>query len=79
MSNRPKPEGCRYYLVENRGVLRITNGSLIYSLGEDGTWIPNQYAMSIFYDGMREYIQITEEDVKNILENGLDSFVGRKI
>jgi hypothetical protein len=64
---KPMPVGSRYYLIEETGVLKVVNGALAFSLVENGEWFPNQYAMSLFYDSMKDYREITEEEVQKII------------
>ena len=67
------PIGVKYFLTECGGVARVTNGVTLHSLQRDGTWVPNQYKMSMFYDGIDDYREISEKDVNTIIKSGFGS------
>jgi hypothetical protein len=58
---------AKYYKTERGGVARLTNKVTLHSLGADGAWIPNQYAMNMFYDSTVDYWEITAEEVVKII------------
>jgi len=62
-----KNKNFKYYKLENGGVVKLENNVRLYSLDENGNWIPNQYFVSIFYDSPIEYEQISEEEVLDII------------
>lgn len=58
----------KYYKRESGGIIRLTNGIKVYSLTEDGNWVSNQYAYSMFVDGTVDYEEISETAVQTIIE-----------
>ena len=63
-----KKDNVKYYRVEKNGILRLVNGVDVDSLDINGNWIPNQYFYSMFVDGMVDYVEITEDEVKQEIE-----------
>ena len=65
--NTEKEVNYKYYKVGENGVGRLTNDVTYHSLNQYGEWVPNQYAISMFVDGMTEYEEITPEEVGTIV------------
>lgn len=62
-------DNIKYYLRKNGGIVRLTNDVTVHSLDLNGEWIPNQYLISMFIDGMDDYKEITEDEVNNVMES----------
>ena len=58
----------QYFRLESGNLVRLTNKTTVHSLGADGEWIPNQYAYSIFVDGMRDYEEISSSEAQIIAD-----------
>ena len=67
----------KYYLRENGGIVRLTNDVTVHSLDLNGEWIPNQYLISMFIDGIDDYSEITEDEVNVIVEQRKNSPIER--
>jgi len=57
----------KYFKTELGGIVRLTNNCIVDSLNNEGKWLRNQYAFSMFVDGMYDYEEISEEEVKSII------------
>ena len=57
----------KYFKIELGGIVRLTNNCIVDSLNKEGEWFRNQSAASIFADGMYDYEEISEEEVKSII------------
>jgi len=49
----------RYYLVNRRAVLKVSQGVTVYSLNSNGSWSPNQYAYSHLNDSQENRPPLT--------------------
>ena len=52
----------RYFKVGKNGTGKLEDGVRYYSLDKNADWIPNQSAISLFYDSMTDYEEITEKE-----------------
>ena len=57
-----------FFLRELGGVARLVNKVTYYSLDENGEWIHNQRAISMFVDDPCEYIRLSEDETKAIID-----------
>ena len=57
----------KYFKTELGGIIRLTNKCIVDSLNNEGEWFRNQDAFSMFVDGMYDYEEISEEEVKSII------------
>jgi len=57
----------KYFKRELGGIVRLTNNCIVDSLNNEGEWFRNQDAFSMFVDGMYDYEEISEEEVKSII------------
>jgi len=57
----------KYFKRELGGIVRLTNNCIVDSLNKNREWFRNQEAASMFVDGMYEYEEISEEEVKLII------------
>jgi len=57
----------KYYKRESGGIVRLTNRVTLHYLDDNGNWIPNQYAMNMFYDSTIDFWEITAEEVAKII------------
>jgi len=61
-------EDTKYYRREKGGIVKLEDKVSLYSLTAEGEWVPNQYAISMFYDGNVEYEEISATEVDAIIE-----------
>ena len=57
-----------FFLLEGGGVARLVDKVTFYSLNENGEWIHNQRAISIFVDDPKDYIRLSENEVNAIID-----------
>ena len=62
-------ENVKYFRREAGGIVRLTDNVTVHSLNLNGQWVPNQDAISMFYDGMVDYEEITEEEMLKTAED----------
>lgn len=62
-------DNIKYFRREKGGIVRLTNEVTVHSLDLNGEWVPNQYLISMFIDGMDDYVEITEEEVNVIIQS----------
>ena len=67
----------KYFIRETGGIVRLTNEVIVHSLDLNGEWIPNQYLISMFIDGMEDYKEITEDEVNEIIEERKNNLIER--
>ena len=63
----PIPKSARYFRRETGGIGKLENNVKLYSLDKNGEWVPNQDGISMFYDGMDKYEEITEVEAIKII------------
>ena len=67
--NKTREVSHKYYKTEYGGIVRLTNNVWVYSLDNNGEWVRNQDAISMFVDGMKDYWEISEEEVNTIIQS----------
>ena len=65
----PLVENIKYYRREYGGIVRLINSITLHSLDQFGFWIPNQRAISMFYDEPVDYEEIAAEEVEQIISS----------
>ena len=68
----------RYYLVDRRKVLKVSQGVTVYSLNANGKWTPNQYQYSYLtgIGGSTADVDYLEEnDIEFIIKKGFQAFI----
>ena len=66
----------RYYKREDGGIVSLSDKGRVHSLVDTGDWVPNQYAYSMFVDGMVDYEEITEGVVQKIIDERKKDNIG---
>ena len=58
----------KYYKIEENGYGMLVDKVSFYSLNHQGDWVHNQYAISMFVDGMKDYYEINEEKILKVIK-----------
>ena len=61
-------QSFRYFLRETGGLVRLADGVLVFSLDQNGEWVPNQYLYSMFVDGMVDYEEISAAEAARVIK-----------
>ena len=67
-------EKIEYYMRKSGIIVRVVDGVTLEYLSKEYNWIPNQeWFVSMFVDGVDDYISLTKEQVDAYLEEKLNS------
>ncbi len=63
-----KLKKVEFYVRETGGIVMVVNDLLVYSLDEEGNWVPNQHIYSMFVDDIISFKKISNEEVNVIIQ-----------
>ena len=67
-------ENIKYYQRRSGVIVRVKDDVTLEYLSKEYEWIPNQeWYVSMFVDGDDDFIEISEKDVEEFLEEKLNS------
>ena len=67
-------ENVKYYQRRSGVIVRVKDDVTLEYLSKEYEWIPNQeWYVSMFVDGDDDFIEISEKDVEEFLEEKLNS------
>ncbi len=74
MVEKQKEETIKYYMRRSGIIVRVRDEVALEYLSKEFNWIPNQeWYVSMFVDGTDDYIDISEKEVEEFLEEKLNS------